>query len=98
MGFGNIKAEVINEYRKDNSVADDDKLLIARIWENHGWNYGKSVYENLSNMPSAESIRRTRQKLVADGTIKQSEKSVEKRYEAYKKYREEFAREQWECL
>lgn len=97
-GFNNIKRLVIQAYNEDHSVADDDKLLIARIWEQCGWNHSKSLYDNLCDMPSAESIRRTRQKLVADGTLKASEKATSKRYEAYKNYRKEFAREQWECL
>lgn len=97
-GFGNIKNWVIQAYNDDHRVADDDKLLIARIWEQCGWNHSKSLYDNLCDMPSAESIRRTRQKLVADGTLKTSKEATEKRYQAYKNYREEFMREQWEYL
>lgn len=96
--FRNMRNEVLECYESNHSVADDDKMLIAMIWNRHGWDNSENLYENLKKMPSAETIRRTRQKLVADGLIKQSEKSVEKRYKAFKKYREEFAREQWECL
>ena len=84
-----LRAEIIAEYRNDQKVADDDKLLIARIWERHGWNNLDRLYNNLSKMPSAESIRRTRQKLVADGVIKSSKEAVEKRYKAFKEYRKE---------
>ena len=84
-----LRAEIIAEYRYDQKVADDDKLLIARIWERHGWNNLDRLYDNLSKMPSAESIRRTRQKLVADGVIKSSKEAVEKRYKAFKEYRKE---------
>lgn len=91
--FKNLRSEILSEYRRNNAVADDDKLLIAIIWKNHGWDYNLGLYSNLRRVPSAESIRRTRQKLVADGLMKTSERATEKRYEAYKQYREEF-----ECL
>lgn len=91
MSWNNLRKEIQNVYIEDNAVADDDKLLIAKIWARHGWDCGKSLYENLNEMPSAESIRRTRQKLVAEGLMKTSDNVREKRYRAYKDYRKEFS-------
>lgn len=53
--------------------ADDDKRLIATIWYLKGWKDPK-LYEHIKDMPSAETIRRTRAKLVEEGKIKPSEK------------------------
>ena len=89
-GFKGLRDEIISIYHEDNSVADDDKLLIAKVWARHGWNNGYSLYENLRMVPSAESIRRTRQKLVVDGIIKTSQEATEKRYVAFRQYRKEF--------
>lgn len=84
-----LRDEILTEYRYDQRVADDDKLLISRIWGRHGWDNTRGLYDNLINVPSAESIRRTRQKLVADGVMKSSKEAVEKRYKAFKEYRKE---------
>ena len=70
------------------NAANDDKLLIAKIWEEEGWDYMDSLYSNLRRVSSPETIRRTRQKLVAEGLIKVSDKTTEKRYNLFKKVRE----------
>lgn len=90
-GFKGLKDEIVSIYHEDNSVADDDKFLISKVWARHGWNNGYSLYENLRMVPSAESIRRTRQKLVAEGIIKTSDNAREMRYNAFKEYRKEFS-------
>lgn len=89
-GFKGLRDEIVSIYHEDNNVADDDKLLISKVWARHGWNNGYSLYENLRMVPSAESIRRTRQKLVAEGLMKTSDEATEKRFVAYKGYRKEF--------
>lgn len=86
----NLRKEIEIIYFFDNNVANDDKLLIAKVWERHGWNSDKDLYTNLKHMPSPETIRRTRQKLVADGVLKQSEQARERRYQAFKDYRNEY--------
>lgn len=70
-------------------LADDDKLLIAKVWEMEGWDNEKSIYENLLRLPSAESIRRVRQKLVEEGVVKPSVEATERRYKAFKATRRE---------
>lgn len=90
MNFKNLRNEILDIYHLEPNVANDDKLLIARVWDRHGWSNDRSLYDNLKLVPSAESIRRTRQKLVAEGLMTTSEKATEKRYRAFKNYRGEF--------
>ena len=69
------------------NAADDDKLLIAKIWEQEGWDYMDDIYTNLRRVSSPETIRRTRQKLVEEGVIKPSEAVSERRYNDFKQAR-----------
>ena len=68
-------------------AANDDKLLIAIIWSNEGWQRNDGIYSNLSKVSSPETIRRTRQKLVEEGLIKPSEATTEARYQEFKQAR-----------
>lgn len=82
-----LRTRILDIYQYDKRVAEDDKYLIAKIWEEDGWNNQKSVYVNLVNCTSPESIRRTRAKLVQEGLIKVSDKTQEARYQDYKQVR-----------
>lgn len=68
-------------------AAEDDKLLISLIWMDEGWATGLPLLDNLRRVSSAETIRRTRQKLQQEGLIRPSEKTTEKRYNEYKQAR-----------
>lgn len=83
----NIRKKIMVAYMQDRKVADDDTLLIARIWNNCGWSNTKSLVDNLRAMPSPETIRRTRQKLVSEGLIVPSEDATERRYKSFKNAR-----------
>ena len=80
-----MRERIIALCKKDNRYADDDKLLIATIWYQDGWE-DPDLYDKLKVSP--ETIRRTRAKLVEEGIIKPSEKVVEARYEDFKKARD----------
>lgn len=82
-----LRIRILDIYKYDKRVAEDDKYLIAKIWEEDGWNNQKSVYTNLLNCTSPESIRRTRAKLVQEGLMTPSEKVQDARYEEYKQAR-----------
>jgi len=69
------------------NASNDDKLLIAKIWESEGWDYMDDIYTNLRRVSSPETIRRTRQKLVEEGVIKPSETATEYRYRDFKRAR-----------
>jgi hypothetical protein len=83
----NIRKKILVAYMCDKKVADDDSLLIAKIWERCGWDNSKSLVDNLRAMPNPETIRRTRQKLVSEGLIIPSEDATERRYKSFKNAR-----------
>lgn len=79
----NIRDRVLMISRSDPRIANDDLLLIATIWYQEGW-HDPSLYSMLKKVTSPETIRRTRQKLVQEGLIKPSEKTVNARYNDFK--------------
>lgn len=92
MGVGvinseNVRAKIRRAYYKNNKVADDDALLLNEVWKASGWDKNKTLLQNLRAMPSPETIRRTRQKLVAEGLIKPSMSAIDRRYAGWKKTR-----------
>lgn len=68
------------------SLADDDKRLIASVWYLEGWK-DEDLYKHLKAVSSPETIRRTRAKLVEEGIIKPSKRTIEARYEDFKQAR-----------
>lgn len=85
-----MRNKILRAVSREPRVADDDKLLISKIWEVEGWDYTLSLYENLRRVSSPETIRRTRQKLVEEGLVKPSEKATEARYQEYKRIATDF--------
>lgn len=90
----NIIAKIRRAYFKNNKVADDDALLLNEVWKASGWDNSKTLLQNLRAMPSPETIRRTRQKLVAEGLIKPSATATDRRYATWKRVRKELGYEQ----
>ena len=82
-----MRHKILRAVHREPHAADDDKLLISLIWENEGWDYMLSVYENLRHVSSPETIRRTRQKLVEEGKIVPMEETTERRYQEFKQVR-----------
>lgn len=89
----NIRAKIRKAYYKNNKVADDDALLLNEVWKASGWDNNKTLLQNLRAMPSPETIRRTRQKLVAEGLIKPSATATDRRYATWKRVRKELGYE-----
>ena len=89
----NIRAKIRKAYYKNNKVADDDALLLNEVWKASGWDNSKTLLQNLRAMPSPETIRRTRQKLVSEGLIKPSMSAIDRRYASWKKTRKELGYE-----
>jgi len=87
-----IREQILRIYEKNPNIVNDDKALIACIWELNDWEYGLDLYTNLKRMPSSETIRRTRQKLHQEGLIKYSKEAETRRYEASKDVREELGK------
>ena len=84
---GGIRFKIKQAYLKNKKVADDDALLLSEIWLASGWDSEKPLLANLRNMPSPETIRRTRQKMVSEGEIVPSLDATERRYKNFKKVR-----------
>lgn len=63
-----MRDKIISLCKRDPTLADDDRRLIACVWYEEGWK-DDSLYENLLKVSSSETIRRTRQKLVEEGLI-----------------------------
>ncbi len=89
-----MKAEILRLYRLDKTVVDDDKRLLANIWHRYGWDQSKDLLTNIRAVPSAETIRRTRQKLHEEGEIEYSKEVEESRYEASKEVHDEMSSSQ----
>ena len=83
----NVRAKIRRAYFKNNKVADDDALLLSEVWKMSGWDSSKTLLENLRKVPSPETIRRTRQKLVSEGLISSSMSAIERRYKNWKSTR-----------
>lgn len=58
----------------DPRAADDDALLIAKVWYMKGWK-DPNLYKLIKSVPNPETIRRTRAKLVEEGKITPSAKA-----------------------
>lgn len=82
-----MRHKILRAVYREPMCADDDKLLIAKIWEYEGWDYTLGLYENLRKVSSPETIRRTRQKLVEEGKIVPMESTTEARYQEFKQAR-----------
>lgn len=82
-----MRAVVRKAYFKNESVADDDALLIAEVWKAYGWDSSKTLLQNLRRMPHPETITRTRRKLISEGLIKPSMSATERRYKSFKNAR-----------
>ena len=89
----NIRVKIERAYARNRKVADDDKLLLAEVWLDSGWDNNKALIDNLRNMPSPETIRRTRQKMVEEGAIRPSLSATERRYKNFKSTRRELGYE-----
>ena len=89
----NIRVKIERAYARNRKVADDDKLLLAEVWLDSGWDNNKALIDNLRNMPSPETIRRTRQKMVEEGAIRPSLSATERRYKSFKSTRRELGYE-----
>lgn len=89
----NIRNKIQRAYYKNSKVADDDVLLLNEVWKASGWDNSKTLLQNLRNMPSPETIRRTRQRMVSEGIIKTSMSATERRYASWKRVRKELGYE-----
>lgn len=80
-----MRDRIISLCKINNEFANNDLKLIAEIWKQEGWDSSQDLYWNLRRVSKPETIRRTRQKLQEEGRIRQSEATIERRYNNFKK-------------
>lgn len=83
-----MRKKILRLCKEDPKLVNDDKALIARIWEEEGWYEQLTILQNLRRLSSPETIRRTRQKLQSEGLIVPTEDTIEKRYIEFKDVRD----------
>lgn len=83
----NTRQAIMRAYIRNPRVADDDTLLLNAVWKRYGWSRRKTLLQNLRSVPSAETVRRTRQRMVEEGVIEPSVNTTERRYNRFKKVR-----------
>ena len=86
-----IKDIIRKLYDQDKMVVNDDNLLVSRVWLELGWSDYKSLYANLTDLPSAETITRARRKLHQDGEIEYSKEVDEARFKKFIEMKEEYS-------
>ena len=69
-------------------AANDDALLMSKIWEKEGWNPDLSLYENLKRVSRPETITRRRRQAHQLGLIEYCKKADKDRAEAFKNEQE----------
>ena len=85
----NYMRNIILKLCKENpKLANDDLALMAAIWSREGWYRELTLSQNLKRVSNPETIRRTRQKLQAEGLLTPTGKTTDCRYEDYKEARE----------
>ena len=84
IGMRKLITTLVDKYPQ---CANDDKYLIAKVWEYEGWHYDWSLYDNLKAVSSPETIRRTRQRLQQQGYILPTDETIEARYKDFKEAR-----------
>jgi predicted transcriptional regulator len=90
------KDSLVYQVMQSNPITiNNDSLLIASVWEKEGYDYSKSLYENLKKLTRPETITRSRRRLKELGLITYSEKADKERYEAFKQAKDEHKAVSW---
>ena len=82
-----MRNKIIRLCKERPELANDDLALMAAIWIEEGWYEQLTLLQNLRRVSNPETIRRTRQKLQAEGLISSNTDTTEKRYEDFKEIR-----------
>lgn len=75
-----LVVDICNRYPR---AANDDNVLLEQVWLHEGFDYNKSLYENICRLPRPESITRRRRHAHAAGLIKYSEEADKEREQAF---------------
>lgn len=94
--FNKTKRMVYNVIQENPDAANNDSLLLSLIWEKQGFNYDRSLFDNLSRVYSPETITRSRRWLHEHNFITYSKDSMKRRTDKFKKDREEYTPKRYE--
>lgn len=83
-----LERTILSIYYADKNIVNDRTALLASVWRAYGWSDHRSLEDNLSKVPSAETITRRLRKLHEIGKIVYSEKESDRRYQAFKAERD----------
>ena len=76
----NTKSQLVLRVIYSNpGVQDDDKLLLAAVWREEGWNDNLTLLDNLKRVSNPETITRARRKLHELGLIEYSDEADARR-------------------
>lgn len=79
-----MRKKILRLCKNNPKLANDDVALMAEIWLEEGWYEQLTLLQNLRRVSKPETIRRTRQKLQAEGLLEANDKTLDKRYEDFK--------------
>ena len=79
-----MRNTILRLCKENPELANDDVALMAKIWIEEGWYSNLTLLQNLRRVSKPETIRRTRQKLQAEGLLNPSSTTLDYRYNDYK--------------
>ena len=88
MNKNKIEQVILDLYRNNKDIVNDDTILLEKVWYAFGWDDNKSLYDNLSRVPRPESITRRKRELRETWLIEYSQKALDDRTEAFKSEQE----------
>ena len=83
-----VRNVILELYNQDSSIVNDEVRLLEQVWVKLGWREDRSLYDNMSRLPRAESVARRRRELYNEGLIKYSDEALEQRTKAFNSERE----------
>ena len=78
-----IESIIIECYEHDKDIVNDRTALLAQVWRKYGWSDERTLEQNLSKLPSTESVSRCLRALHEDGVVQYSEEELQRRTKAF---------------
>lgn len=89
--LNSIERTVYNAIALDKELANDDVLLLEKVWQLYGWDENITLKQNLLRVPSAQSIIRSRRRLHQKGLIEYRKDTLERRYKMFQEKTVEYS-------
>lgn len=75
----------------DKTIVNRENDLLAAVWREKGYLDNRSLEDNLSRLPSAETISRMRRQLHQEGLIEYSKEADARRESEYQRHLDEYS-------